>query len=209
MENISNQIEESIQKASIPILSNPQVAEPSTGTSNTGYKLLGIHWSIWLIIFIVFCILFVVGLSLFVSKMKDIRSQYSGFFDMLNMLGNIGAQQSANKNATSNSNKGIEMTGYSNDSSQLGTPVNNTNHVNQNILGNLLAKPTPSTISNSKKSYIEDSNSSSIQQKGGKGFCYIGEDKGARVCASVEESDTCMSGNIFPTKDMCINPKLR
>ena len=54
---------------------------------------------------------------------------------------------------------------------------------------------------------------SSVTQKGkisGKaGYCLVGEDRGHRGCVYVNESDTCMSGNIFPTKDKCINPSLR
>ena len=53
----------------------------------------------------------------------------------------------------------------------------------------------------------------SVTQKGktsGKaGYCFVGEDRGNRSCAYVNESDTCMSGNIFPSKDKCINPNLR
>ena len=41
------------------------------------------------------------------------------------------------------------------------------------------------------------------------GFCYIGEDRGFRSCIGVGEGDSCMSGDIFPTMDMCINPNLR
>ncbi len=41
------------------------------------------------------------------------------------------------------------------------------------------------------------------------GFCYIGEDRGFRSCISVGSGDTCMSGDIFPTQSVCINPKLR
>ena len=41
------------------------------------------------------------------------------------------------------------------------------------------------------------------------GFCYIGEDRGFRSCIEVGEGDVCMSGNIFPTEAICINPNLR
>jgi len=41
------------------------------------------------------------------------------------------------------------------------------------------------------------------------GFCYIGEDRGFRSCISVGEGDMCMSGDIFPSHAVCINPKLR
>jgi len=208
MENISNQIEESIQKSSIPVISSEQTPSTTASSSSgtTGYIFLGIHWSIWLIILVLLFGLFVIGLSLFVSKMKDLRTQYSSFFDMLDMFGKIGSQQ--NQKTNSENQQGIEMVGSNSSSLNNPTPINNNDSMNQNMFGNLLNKPTPSNQSVTTP-YIEDSNTSSIQQKGGKGFCYIGEDKGTRVCASVEESDSCMSGNIFPTKDMCINPSLR
>jgi hypothetical protein len=41
------------------------------------------------------------------------------------------------------------------------------------------------------------------------GYCYIGEDRGFRSCIQVSDSDTCMSGDIFPTQEICINPTLR
>jgi len=41
------------------------------------------------------------------------------------------------------------------------------------------------------------------------GYCYIGEDRGFRSCIEVGKGDVCMSGDIFPTKDICINPNLR
>lgn len=41
------------------------------------------------------------------------------------------------------------------------------------------------------------------------GFCYIGEDRGFRRCIKVGEGDKCMSGDIFPTDDICVNPSLR
>ena len=41
------------------------------------------------------------------------------------------------------------------------------------------------------------------------GFCYIGEDRGYRSCLRVGEGDNCMSGEIFPSRDICINPQLR
>ena len=44
---------------------------------------------------------------------------------------------------------------------------------------------------------------------GKSGYCYIGEDRGFRSCIKVSESDVCMSGDIFPTRAVCVNPKLR
>ena len=41
------------------------------------------------------------------------------------------------------------------------------------------------------------------------GYCYIGEDRGLRSCIKVNENDECISGDIFPTREVCINPSLR
>jgi hypothetical protein len=37
----------------------------------------------------------------------------------------------------------------------------------------------------------------------------VGEDRGFRSCIEVGESTKCMSGEIFPTREVCVNPRLR
>ncbi len=51
-----------------------------------------------------------------------------------------------------------------------------------------------------------DSSIGSIKKKG---YCYLGTDRTYRSCVKVDQSDECMSGQVFPTKDLCINPNLR
>jgi len=56
----------------------------------------------------------------------------------------------------------------------------------------------------------DDAMSSTQRNSSGKsGYCYIGEDRGFRSCISVSENDTCMSGDIFPSQEICVNPSLR
>jgi hypothetical protein len=57
--------------------------------------------------------------------------------------------------------------------------------------------------------YYADNADSSIQGGGKAGWCYIGQDRGFRSCAEVGVNDVCMSGDIFPTQEICINPSLR
>lgn len=64
-------------------------------------------------------------------------------------------------------------------------------------------------INQTADNYEADDSLSSIQGRGKSGWCYIGEDRGFRTCARVGENDTCMSGEIFPTQEVCINPSLR
>jgi hypothetical protein len=53
------------------------------------------------------------------------------------------------------------------------------------------------------------SRTQSNRSVGKSGFCYIGEDRGFRSCIKVGEADMCMSGDIFPSQEICINPNLR
>lgn len=54
-----------------------------------------------------------------------------------------------------------------------------------------------------------DDTTSAIQSSGKAGWCFVGEERGVRSCARVGVNDTCMSGDIFPTRDVCVNPSLR
>ena len=102
------------------------------------------------------------------------------------------------------------------------TPVNSQNALktlentidNKRIVNNIDNKNKTTDIIEKKKKfdYTPDENDSRVQQskaKSGTGFCYIGEDRGFRSCIDVKEGDVCMSGDIFPSRDICINPRLR
>jgi hypothetical protein len=55
----------------------------------------------------------------------------------------------------------------------------------------------------------DDAGSTTQTTQGKSGFCYIGEDRGFRSCIEVNNDDTCLSGEIFPSRAICINPNLR
>jgi hypothetical protein len=56
----------------------------------------------------------------------------------------------------------------------------------------------------------DDATSSTQRMASGKsGYCYIGEDRGFRSCIEVKNADNCMSGDIFPSHAICVNPSLR
>jgi hypothetical protein len=52
-------------------------------------------------------------------------------------------------------------------------------------------------------------NSVTPKSSGSVGYCYIGEDRGHRSCADISDENLCMSGEIFPSRDLCVNPNLR
>ena len=103
--------------------------------------------------------------------------------------------------------------------SNQGSMLSNTNTSTQN---NSQGKSnTMNSISNSLSSALADAEynsepmpddaTSSTQRSGPSksGYCYIGEDRGFRSCIQVKEGDTCMSGDIFPSQAICVNPSLR
>ena len=61
---------------------------------------------------------------------------------------------------------------------------------------------------NTRNNYMR-STTLPIQISGKKGWCFIGAVDSTRTCSKVGINDTCMSGDIFPTETMCINPNLR
>ena len=69
-----------------------------------------------------------------------------------------------------------------------------------------------SQYSSGSGQYTADNATSSIQSSktaSKSGWCFIGEDRGFRSCIQVGENDMCMSGDIFPSQDICVNPTLR
>ena len=91
-----------------------------------------------------------------------------------------------------------------------------TDTLQNNALNNALNNATTATATTpaiqDPTSYQADEASSSIQaskSSGKSGWCYIGEDRGFRSCIQVGENDRCMSGDIFPDHNICVNPNLR
>lgn len=89
----------------------------------------------------------------------------------------------------------------------INTRFNEDDYVDKNKLSTDLNKESPQERRQSD--YEADDSYSSVQSKSKAGWCFIGESNDVRTCASVSESDICMSGNIFPTHEICVNPTLR
>ena len=68
-------------------------------------------------------------------------------------------------------------------------------------------QPTKRELEKLEKQNVQpnDSDDMGIQ----KGWCLIGTYKGIRSCSKVQDADLCMSGDIFPNQDVCVNPNIR
>jgi hypothetical protein len=64
-----------------------------------------------------------------------------------------------------------------------------------------------------KKAKVVSDDSQSVFQKSNSskktGWCFIGEDQGVRSCIDVRKGDKCVSKEIFPSRELCMNPGLR
>uniref|UniRef100_A0A6C0LEV3 Uncharacterized protein n=1 Tax=viral metagenome TaxID=1070528 RepID=A0A6C0LEV3_9ZZZZ len=183
-----------------------------------------ITWETWLIVIIVLALL---GFNIFYYVAQGTEGIHEVFAPILSYFGNVTADTTKQVVNTA----AVGVTGTTNAfastvdtslSALQGTPIQNQ-HIMQNAnnaLANTLNSASQTTIADNN-TFTQNLNlnlkpeeqiqgvqaTSSLQQK--EGWCYIGEQQDYRTCASVGVNDVCMSGDIFPTRDICINPSLR
>ena len=89
----------------------------------------------------------------------------------------------------------------SGDTGNTGPPEEDTESANaKKLLTAVLDDASSEGFSN----YNVEVPSSNIQKLGQLNWCFIDDTNGCNL-----SSNECMSGDIFPTRDICINPKLR
>jgi hypothetical protein len=110
----------------------------------------------------------------------------------------IGANQSNQSNQSSQSK-----------SSQSNQSKSKSNQSKSNQSNAELSLETALSHAKKEPPQPDDATSRTQRSSGKAGYCYIGEDRGFRSCLKVGEQDTCMSGDIFPTHAVCVNPRLR
>jgi hypothetical protein len=210
-----------------------QFNDVSSMTSNDGLSTSNSSWGIWDSIknvnattwFIIIIILAFLGFNIFVYLAKgtqDIANFFGpiiakvvGLFavvtgetidvaaegtkKIVNTTADVvdtglTAIENVTPNLQNSSIKGEQVPDVSNQ------PINNANNnFNQGL--NVPQQPI--------NDYEANEASSSLNAGGQAGWCYIGEDRGFRTCSQVGVNDKCMSGDIFPSHEICINPSLR
>jgi len=112
---------------------------------------------------------------------------------------------------TSGTSTGLSIPQGKMSSSSFPQNVNQNVNVTQNQNLNQEQDSLSRALENAKQSdnVSPDESISSIQSTGKSGWCYIGQEKGIRSCAEIGVNDICMSGNVFPNLEICMNPNLR
>lgn len=184
---------------------------PLSGEQN-GSFLSNVPWYAWLILILVLAFF---GFNIFVYLAKG-TDDISNFFGPI--IANITSFFGMAAVDTTKQTASVAATGASAiATSSQGQTIASTipqKDVSQNtsLYNALNSSQQQSPENNEKSEYTADDSHSTIQQTKSAskaGWCYIGEDRGFRSCIKVNEGDNCMSGNIFPSEEICINPSLR
>ena len=212
---------------SIPSMSFDTSSLYSNSTSSSeGFfdGLKNISLTTWLIIVLILAFL---GFNVFVYLAKgtqDISNFFGPFFQKI--FGSTFAATGQTVDVAAEGGKAVvtgtaeavntglsavqDITPNKANSSVSGEPIvkQNPSQVDNNTLNRALntAQVQQAPQSTDPESDLADS---SIQGGGKSGWCYIGMDRGFRSCAQVNDNDICMSGDIFPTQEICVNPRLR
>lgn len=197
------------------------VSSNGTGFFDWVQNMSAMTW-ILIILFLAF-----LGFNIFVYLAKGTETLNSVFSPIINMfsgvfgntVGQVVDVSAEGAKAVVNTSANVIDTGLSEvqkitpnnaKSSVSSVPVtkNQPDVMSNNSLNKALN--TSQSSKNPNNEYEADEASSNIQSGPPKsGWCYIGEDRGFRTCAEVGPNDKCISGDIFPSQDLCVNPNLR
>lgn len=225
----SNSLTNSIlQPSDNSLPSMPDFSSSTSTSSSSGEGILdsikNMNPTTWLLIILIFTFL---GFNIFVYLAKGteqlnnifgpIVDFFSSFFGKV--TGQVIDVSAEGGKAVVNTSAGAIDTGLT--AIQSITP----NKANSSVSSVPVTQNQPDVMSNNtlnkalntsqnkqqpNNDYQADEASSSIQSGPPKsGWCYIGEDRGYRTCAQVGVNDKCMSGDIFPSQEICVNPNLR
>lgn len=225
--NNSNSLSNSILQSSD--VSSPASFVSSTSTENSpGFFsfLTNINYTTWIIIILIFAFL---GFNIFVYLAKgtqDITSFFNPLLQSLfgataNTAGQVvdvsaegaktvvGGTASA-INTTLSDVENVTPGGINANSSLPNQSIQSTIPPKDNVQNSSLNRAlntSQQTQQGSNQDYQANEATSSVTGKAG--WCYVGEDRGFRTCSQVGVNDVCMSGDIFPSNELCINPNLR
>jgi hypothetical protein len=214
--DMSNTILQTSEFASQPIISS--VGE----TNNSMFSYLkNINLTTWLIIIFILAFL---GFNIFVYLAKGTQTITDIFAPLVKKIFGVSLAVTSDIVDTSaegaktvvNKTAGIidtSLTAVQNITPNLSSSQLKSTSVQQapNVAINNSLNKSLNTAQHNKLNddYQANEAESTVNNTGKAGWCYVGTDREFRSCAEVGVNDTCMSGDIFPSKEICINPSLR
>jgi hypothetical protein len=237
MENTKKSLSDSILELikSSPNVSDSVSDAATTSVGNavteTGSGIFGlissISWLTWLVIILILAFLGFNIFSYLAEGTEGVSNILGPLFKKIvgliygtaNQTIDVAAEggKAATNSAASGINKGLsavqDVTPNNSKSSVSSIDYEKNKEENEeskNSLNNILENSNKKNRNTGKEDEYEPNQaSSSVHETGKAGWCFIGEDRGYRTCSKVGKDDKCMSGDIFPTQQLCINPNLR
>jgi hypothetical protein len=217
--NLSNSILQS-SEASFPSLN-------TTTNSSSGFfdSLSNINGTTWIIIILILAFL---GFNIFVYLAQGTQTVSDIFAPLIEKIFGTtaaitgetvdvaaegakavvgGTANVVNAGLTAVQNVTPNTSSSSIQTQQVQNTVPQKNHLENDSLNKALnnSKQTQSQ----QNEYEAHEASSTVVTADKPGWCYVGEDRGYRTCSQIGVNDKCMSGDIFPSQELCVNPNLR
>jgi hypothetical protein len=171
----------------------------------------GINWSTIIRYFLIFLILAFLGFNIFTYLGKSTEYVVNLFEPIFGLFG-YSVAETAKQTIDVTAKGTTDIVNVA-----AGTASSGINLLENTLAGKMRKEKLSTTNALKNATKIADSpqpddagsKTQSSKTKSKSGYCYIGEDRGFRSCIAVGEGDMCMSGDIFPTMETCINPNLR
>ena len=220
MDNMSNSILQSSEASSVPSFSSG-----TTDSDSFIGKIKNMNLTTWLIIILILAFL---GLNIFAYLAKGTQAVTDVFKPVVDSTVGIFSYITGQTISTvaeggkavvgvaaGTANTALDVVQDIATPQAAGTSLKTVKFANEEpdiMRENALNKALNTKKKSSQQTmndYEADDSLSQIQGINKSGWCYIGEDRGFRSCVEVGANDACMSGDIFPTQEICINPTLR
>jgi hypothetical protein len=191
----------------------PDNLDTQAVSSSSSSFFSNVTWQTWVIIILLLALL---GINIFVYLAKGTQETVTIFgrifAPILGMLG-IATKQTIETSAQG-AKTGIDIVADTSTSAidtVTGQQAQTTLPVQQKIQQAVSQQQTSldNALQNASQQPQNEVMPVDSVTTGKAGWCYIGEERGIRTCAEVGVNDTCMSGDIFPSQQICMNPNLR
>ena len=189
-----------------PINNLTKISSPVESNNSFSFKSIIINFFLILLTLIILAIViysiyYYLDLDNLDDFLKKIYNKILNFFKSFNKQNDKQNDKQKNKkNKITNDNDKKNLSDLSNN-------LVNSNYKEEN---NILKTTINSAVKKSQdiKDNIDlpDAIETTLQKSG---YCFIGNLNDVRYCSEVSAKNKCMSGEIFPSMDLCINPNIK
>jgi hypothetical protein len=211
--SITELVSPNLSESTSQLTSSPSSPTLTSSTSSTNYGYFS--WQTWIIIILVLALF---GINIFAYLAKGTEITASIMESVLSFFGysTLTTTKQAIETTATGTKAGVDIIAETTSSAiDVVTPDNPIGY-SQSIKDEVKIEPREKQMSQDILERAINDYSKSYSggepmpvSSGKEGWCFIGEDEGIRTCSEIGVNDICMSGDIFPTQAVCMNPNLR